>query len=38
MLQPQHYFPIPHAEDRLFIPPTFVTLFVSRGWRLEGWA
>ncbi|MDH4087487.1 MAG: hypothetical protein OEV27_10430 [Nitrospira sp.] len=38
MLQPQHYFRIPHAEDRLFIPPTFVPLFVSRGWRLEGWA
>ncbi|NOU11515.1 MAG: hypothetical protein HOO98_16080 [Nitrospira sp.] len=38
MLQPQHYFRIPHAEDRLFIPPTFVPLFVSRGWRPEGWA
>lgn len=37
MLQPQHYFRIPNAEDRLFIPPAFVPLFVSRGWRLEGW-
>lgn len=37
ILQPQHYFRIPHAEDRLFIPPAFVQLFVSRGWRLEGW-
>jgi hypothetical protein len=38
LLQPQHYFRVPHAEDRLFIPPTFVPLFVSRGWRLEGWS
>ncbi len=37
ILQPQHYFLIPNAEDRLFIPPAFVPLFVSRGWRLEGW-
>lgn len=37
ILQPQHYFHIPNAEDRLFIPPAFVPLFVSRGWRLEGW-
>jgi len=37
ILQPQHYFCIPNAEDRLFIPPAFVPLFVSRGWRLEGW-
>jgi hypothetical protein len=37
MLQAQHYFRIPNAEDRLFIPPAFVPLFVSRGWRLEGW-
>lgn len=37
ILQPQHYFRIPNAEDRLFIPSTFIPLFVSRGWRLEGW-
>ena len=37
ILQPQSYFRIPNAEDRLFIPPHFVPLFVSRGWRLEGW-
>jgi hypothetical protein len=37
ILQPQHYFHIPNAEDRLFIPLVFVPLFVSRGWRLEGW-
>jgi hypothetical protein len=38
ILQPQHYFRIPNAEDRLFIPPAFVPLFVLRGWRLEGWS
>ncbi len=37
ILQPQHYFRIPNAEDRLFIPPAFIPLFVARGWRLEGW-
>ena len=37
ILQPQHYFRIPHAEDRLFIPAAFVQLFVTRGWKLEGW-
>jgi hypothetical protein len=37
ILRPQSYFRIPNPEDRLFIPPAFVTLFVSRGWRLEGW-
>jgi hypothetical protein len=36
LLQPQNYFRIPNAEDRLFIPPHFVPMFVSRGWRLEG--
>jgi hypothetical protein len=37
LLRPQNYFHIPNPEDRLFIPPAFVPLFVSRGWRLEGW-
>jgi hypothetical protein len=37
ILRPQSYFHIPNPEDRLFIPPAFVPLFVSRGWRLEGW-
>jgi endonuclease YncB( thermonuclease family) len=37
ILRPQSYFRIPKAEDRLFIPLHFVPLFVSRGWRLEGW-
>jgi endonuclease YncB( thermonuclease family) len=37
LLRPQSYFRIPHPEDRLFIPPAFVPLFVARGWRLEGW-
>jgi hypothetical protein len=37
ILRPESYFRIPNAEDRLFIPPPFIPLFVSRGWRLEGW-
>ncbi len=37
ILRPQGYFRVPNPEDRLFIPPAFVPLFVSRGWRLEGW-
>jgi hypothetical protein len=36
ILRPQSYFHIPNPEDRLFIPPAFVPLFVSRGWHLEG--
>jgi hypothetical protein len=38
ILRPQSYFRIPNPEDRLFIPPAFISLFVSRGWRLEGWS
>jgi hypothetical protein len=38
ILRPQSYFRIPNPEDRLFIPPAFIPLFVSRGWRLEGWS
>ena len=37
ILKPQSYFRIPNPEDRLFIPAHFVPLFVTRGWRLEGW-
>jgi hypothetical protein len=37
MLRPQSYFRIPNPEGRLFIPLHFVPLFISRGWRLEGW-
>jgi hypothetical protein len=37
ILRPQSYFRIPNPEDRLFIPAAFIPLFVSRGWRLEGW-
>lgn len=37
MLHAQSYFRIPNPEDRLFIPPAFVPLFVTRGWRPEGW-
>jgi len=38
ILRPQSYFRIPNPEDRLFIPSPFIPLFVSRGWRLEGWS
>jgi hypothetical protein len=38
ILRPQSYFRIPNPEDRLFIPSAFIPLFVSRGWRLEGWS
>jgi len=37
ILHAQSYFRIPNPEDRLFIPPAFVPLFVTRGWLLEGW-
>jgi hypothetical protein len=37
ILRPQSYFKIPNPEDRLFIPPEFVSAFVAKGWRLEGW-
>ena len=37
ILRPQSYYRIPNPEDRLFIPPAFVPLFVARGWCLEGW-
>ncbi len=37
ILRPQNYFSIPNPEDRLFLPPAFVPLFASRGWKLEGW-
>jgi hypothetical protein len=33
LLQPQEYYTIPHAEDRLFIPAEYVPLFVEAGWR-----
>jgi hypothetical protein len=36
ILRPQSYFRISNSEDRLWIPPEFVPLFASRGWRLEG--
>ena len=36
ILRPQSYFKIANPEDRLYIPPEFVPLFASRGWRLEG--
>jgi hypothetical protein len=35
ILPAQHYFHVPNPEDRLFIPPHFVPLFLDRGWRLQ---
>lgn len=35
LLQPQNYRTIAHAEDRLFIPPEYVSLFVEAGWRRQ---
>ncbi len=34
LIKPQEYFTISNAEDRLYIPPEYVPLFVKSGWRL----
>lgn len=33
LLPPQRYFEIARPEDRLYVPPAYVPLFVERGWR-----
>jgi endonuclease YncB( thermonuclease family) len=33
LLPPQRYFEIARPEDRLYVPPEFVPLFVERGWK-----
>jgi hypothetical protein len=33
--RPTSYHDIPNAEDRLFVPPEFVPLWIERGWRRE---
>ena len=33
LVPPESYFTIPHPEDRLFVAPEYVPLFVERGWR-----
>lgn len=35
LLRPEHYFRVPHVEDRLFVSPEHVPLFVERGWKKE---
>jgi len=32
LVHPQNYYSIPHAEDRLFINPEHVPLFLQAGW------
>jgi hypothetical protein len=32
LIKPQEYYTISDAEDRLFIPPEYVSLFVEFGW------
>jgi hypothetical protein len=32
LLAPYRYLDIPHHEDRLYIPPEFVSLWLERGW------
>jgi hypothetical protein len=33
LLPPQRYYEIARPEDRLYVPPEYVPLFVERGWR-----
>lgn len=35
LLKPQNYYTVTNIEDRLFIPPEYVPLFVERGWRRQ---
>ncbi len=35
LLRPENYYQVPHAEDRLFVSPEHVPLFVSRGWKQQ---
>jgi hypothetical protein len=36
LIPPQHYIDVPHLEDRLFVGPEFVALFVRAGWKTAG--
>jgi len=33
LIQPQRYYRVSHSEDRLFIPPEYVPLFLEAGWQ-----
>jgi hypothetical protein len=35
LIRPQNYYRISKVEDRLYIPPEFVPLFVETGWKRE---
>jgi hypothetical protein len=35
LINPQKYYSIPHAEDRLYIPEEYVPLFVEAGWKRQ---
>ena len=35
LVAPQNYYHIAHAEDRLFIPEEYVSLFVAKGWHKQ---
>ncbi|NTU75368.1 MAG: hypothetical protein HGA86_04535, partial [Anaerolineaceae bacterium] len=35
LIRPQGYYRIKNAEDRLFIPPEYVPLFVEAGWHRQ---
>jgi len=35
LIRPQNYYRISNLEDRLYIPPEFVSLFVESGWKRE---
>ncbi len=34
LLPPTQYYKVPNCEDRLFIPPEYVPLFIDQGWRV----
>jgi hypothetical protein len=36
LLEPQAYFTVENAEDRLYVPDHFLPLFEARGWRRAG--
>lgn len=35
LVEPQEYFTIPNMEDRLFVPADFLSLFLSKGWKVR---
>lgn len=35
LIHPKNYWTVPHSEDRLWIPPIYVPLFVEQGWKKQ---